>query len=296
MHYLDQIILALDAYMERVGKNTLSPPEANEHLNSIGLLPNYDRSGSELRKLCRNGAIRTALQPGGRGTKWVIYHSKNIKFKKAEKLEDIVSLGKGEREVSAFLAKHPQILRWAVCKTGGHCTYVLREFPFGSHYKADFVVVMCYSGAWEVHLIELEPTDDAVITKDGKPSNRLNGALLQLRDWKEYIDRNSLAFRQDLSSWCQKKDILGDCKTVKTPVNGTGHYLKDAETFIYFNYYIFIGDRKKITDDQRRRINQLNGDDYRTKIFTYGRLIDIAKNMDDFSAGVRWVETTKSQE
>ena len=282
--------------MDRSGKKSLSPPVANEYLDTIGLLPNYDRSGSQLREFCRNGFIRTAIQPGGKGTKWVIYHSQHVKFKLSEKLSDIVELSKGEREAAAFLAKHPEILRWAVCKTGGHCTYVLKEFPFGSHYKADFVVLTCYSGAWEVHMIELEPSDDMVITQDGKPSSRLSGAMLQLRDWKEYIEKNPVSFRQDLSAWCQKKDLLGESKSVRVPVNGTGHYLKDAETFIYYNYYIFIGKREAVDSEKRRRINQLNNQDFRSSIHTYGKLIDIANNMDQWALGVPHVMLTQSQE
>ena len=68
-------------------------------------------------------------------------------------LQKIIDETTGERKVSSFLARNPNIIRWAVCRTGGHSTYVLREFPFGSRYKADFIVANSYSGVWEVNLI-----------------------------------------------------------------------------------------------------------------------------------------------
>jgi hypothetical protein len=292
-----RIIRALDEYMTKENKECITPPEGNEYLASIGLLSNYDRSGSQLRELCRNGHIPQAIQPGGRGTKWVIYHSDMRGFILSSKLEKIISQSKGERAAAAFLAKHPEILRWTVCKTGGHCNYVLKEFPFGSRHKADFVVVTCYSGAWEVHLIELEPPNDMVITKSGVPSKRLNGAFAQVNDWKEYISQNSVAFRQDLAKWCIKRDLLGDCKSVKNPVNGTGHYLSAPDTFIYFNYHIAIGNRSSIDDERRRRINQLNYQgDYKTGIFTYGRFVDVAKNFDRVRHGEQGIRITQSDE
>ncbi|GAT62215.1 Shedu anti-phage system protein SduA domain-containing protein [Paludibacter jiangxiensis] len=195
----------------------------------------------------------------------------------SKELQSILAETKGEGEISSFLAHNPNLIRWAVCRTGGHSTYVLKEFPFGSKYKADFVVPMSYSGAWEVNIIELEPPDDIVITKEGLPSNRLNKAISQINDWKEYIARNPLEFRMDLSNWCIKKDLLGFFNDKKTPTNNTGDLLNSPETAIFYNYYIFIGNRENVDNEKRRRVNQLRNE---IEIFTYGRFLDIAKNFD----------------
>ena len=69
---IQKIIKALDAYIIKEGKTSIGPSEGNIHLASIELLPNYDRSGSQLRELCRDGLIPFAKQPGGKGTKWII--------------------------------------------------------------------------------------------------------------------------------------------------------------------------------------------------------------------------------
>ena len=73
---------------------------------------------------------------------------------KPEEFEAFLDAQKGERGISEFLKNRPQILYWTLCGGGGgHCRYVFREFPLGSSYVADFVVVNSYSGVWEVMFI-----------------------------------------------------------------------------------------------------------------------------------------------
>lgn len=198
-------------------------------------------------------------------------------------LELILRDSLGERAVSAFLGLHPEILRWAVCWTGGHNTYVLREFPLGSQFRADFIVITSYSGTWEVHVIELEPHDDHVFTQAGLPSSKLNTALRQINDWEDYIERNPM-IRADLARWCVSRDILGLHTGRESPTNYTGNRLNDIDSSISYHYYIFIGNRASMTDDSRKRRHQIAGSSD-VKIFSYSRLVDIAGNIDRSQSG-----------
>jgi hypothetical protein len=197
----------------------------------------------------------------------------------SEELSRIIEGAAGEREVSRFLAEHPEIVRWAFCWTGGHSTYVIKEFPFGSRYRADFVVPMSYSGRWEVQMIELEPPDDKVINKDGTASHRLNKAIAQIHDWASYIEQNPYSFRKDLSDWCVDHDLLGVHSKKRPPCNYTGDYLKDQDTHIGFYYHIVIGSREQVTREQRRKMNQFSRGIH-VRVCTYGRFLDIARNLD----------------
>jgi len=190
----------------------------------------------------------------------------------------------GERGVSRFLAEHPAIVRWAFCSTGGHSTYVVKQFPFGSHYRADFVVPMSYSGVWNLHMIELEPPGDRVINKDGTPSHRLNKAISQIHDWASYIEQNPNSFRKDLSDWCVNHDLLGFHSDQRPPCNFTGDYLRDPDTYICFYYHIVIGRRDRITREQRGKMNQFSRGIHHLRVCTYGRFLDIAKNFDKHEA------------
>lgn len=202
----------------------------------------------------------------------------------------------GERKVSQFLAKNPSILRWAVCRTGGHSTYIVKEFPFGSNFKADFVVAMSYSFAWEVYLIELEPPDDMIITKKGLPSNRLNTAISQVKDWKMYIEQNPNHFKKDLTDWCMKKDLLKEFPGDRgVPTNFTGNYLNAPDTFIWFHYYIYIGNRSSIDAQKMIKLNQYRSNDM--NIRTYGSFLDIARNHDKHLANPeKTIRLTESEE
>lgn len=295
MHYIDKIISDLNAYMEREKVSKITLPQAHKYLLDNGLLPNYYSSLKEFRNFCSSGFIRTVRQISGKNSRWMVFHSKDTSFSLNSKLDRILKSGKGEREICGILSKYPEVLRWTFCRTGGHGNWILKEFPLGSKYKTDFVIITCYSGKWDIYMVELEPHDDQVITKAGLPSNRLNGAIAQVNDWKEYINQNPTLFRQDLSDWCIKRDILNDSRAIKTPVNGTGQYLKSPDTYLDIHYCIVIGNRVNIDDEKRRKINQIQYSN-RIDIFTYGRFCEVAKNFDDYHYGKEGVIFTKTNE
>jgi hypothetical protein len=195
------------------------------------------------------------------------------------KLEKILQSNSGEHSISTFLASYPEIVRWAFCKTGGHQTYVLKEFPFGSRYRADFVVPFSSSGGWDIHMIELKSPDDKVINKDGTPSRRFNKALAEVYDWNAFIEQNPYSVRRDLSDWCIKRDLLGIYGKYGPPSNYTGNYLHDPTTYIDYHYHIVIGRRDFIDDAKRIKMNQYSRGMH-IEIRTYGRFLDCAAEID----------------
>lgn len=186
---------------------------------------------------------------------------------------------KGERAATKFLKEHPEVVVYKFCMSGGHSKYVLNEFPLGSRYRADFVIPFSYSGVWEVHFVELENTDDTVITKEGKPSQRLNSAISQINDWSDYIERNRVSVQKDLSDWCMKKDLLKWHQNEHPPSNLTSDYLHDPETYVDFRFHIIIGRRDNISKEKRRKMNQYSRNTI-IKVGTYDCFIDIATNYD----------------
>lgn len=179
----------------------------------------------------------------------------------------------------AFLAAHPEIVYWGFARTCGHASYVLKEFPFGSNFRADFVVLHAYSGAWEVHFVELEPPKDKIITKKGVASARLNQAVSQIGDWRQFVENNKALVQKDLADWCIKKDLLGWFRDKCDPSNYTNDFLKDPGTFVWWHYHIVIGRRQTASGDIRRKMNQMGYTGY-AEIKTFDRFIDIAGNFD----------------
>ena len=209
-------------------------------------------------------------------------------------LLQLLNSAKGEMAAAAFLKKNPNVVRWAFSGKGGHSTFVLADFPFGARFRADFVVILSYSGAWEVHFVELEPVSDIVITKDGKASKRFNGAISQIGDWREFIERNPGLVRKDLSDWCRKKDLLGESDGSR-PINFSGNLLGDPETFIDFGFHVVIGRRGRVMGEKRRKMNQ-----YRHGFFhvcTYDTFVDIAGNLEKASSkNVQRVDLTETHD
>jgi len=171
---------------------------------------------------------------------------------------------------------NPDILLWSYFGCGGHSKYVVNEFPLGVKYRTDFVIAFSVSGAWDVYLIELENTDDMVITKAGTPSQRFRSAISQINDWRDYVERNRSQVLQDLSDWCVKKDLLGWDAEFGAPCNFTGNYLRDPNSSVTFNYRIIIGRRDNISREMRRKMNQDLG--LFTRAGTYDRFIDLLKD------------------
>jgi hypothetical protein len=195
-----------------------------------------------------------------------------------EELLAVLNTAEGEREILKYLKTNPLVIFWAFVGTGGHSNYIISEFPFGSKFRADFVIAFSYSGNWVIHVIELEAPSDKVITKSGRPTKAFNSAISQIGDWKEFIERNPAFVRQDLSDWCMKKDILGRHQTKRPPSNYSGNFLKDAETHVRYCYHIVIGRRKSVTTEIRRKMNQHVSGDF--DVCTFDRFVDIAENLD----------------
>jgi hypothetical protein len=193
-----------------------------------------------------------------------------------ERLLKILGCSTGERKVHQFLKQNADIVFWAFSRMGGHQRYVIAQFRFGSNYVADFVVLFSYSGAWEVHFIELEPPGDNVITKSGRPTKRLNSAISRIGDWKDFVEQNRAFVRKELSDWCRKKPLSGLDISRSSPhglIAGSTAY----DMSVDFEYHIVIGRRESVTNEKRRKMQQLQHDG---RICTYDGFVDIAHNLD----------------
>ena len=101
-------------------------------------------------------------------------------------LTNILESGEGERPLLGWLKENPLVLT----HTLRFCRYAAAEFPFGTDFRADFVVLGPFSGGFDVHFIELEPPDAPLFTKNGTPAKRLAGAIAQVDSWRLFIERN----------------------------------------------------------------------------------------------------------
>ena len=158
----------------------------------------------------------------------------------------------GEREIAAYLKAHPWIVYWTFCPSSGHDRYLLTEFPLGSQFCADMVILNAYSGVWETLFIELEPIYDRTFTKTGTPSKRLALAARLVGDWRAYMEQHLDAVRQDLVIWAKKRDRL-HYSSREEPCNYTRDFLADPGTYIHLKYTILIGRSSLLNREDRVR-------------------------------------------
>ena len=181
-----------------------------------------------------------------------------------------------ERSALAFFKEYPWPLFWTICTTGGHFNYMFKEFPLGSQFVCDFVIVNCYSGLWEVKFIELEPIGGELFTRKGDIAKRLNGAITQVNAWKAYFEMNKSMVIEDLCIWMKSKDLLKYHAAYDNPSNYSGNYFKDPKSYVSDDYFIFIGRSSNMTPDENTRKARLS-QNMSTEVATYERLLPVVE-------------------
>lgn len=191
-------------------------------------------------------------------------------------LSSMLDCATGERQLLRFFAKHPHAIYWTLCRMGGHCRYAFREFPLGSTYKADFVLLNSYSGVWEIKFVELEPASAKVFTKAGVPAKRFAGALKQVDDWFTYFERHKDQVRADLVRWALTKDLLG-YDDGETPINDSANLLADPSTYLAVSSHIFIGRRHALSRDQHTEKGRFDSR-RNVEVASYDRILDLVRS------------------
>ena len=194
-----------------------------------------------------------------------------------EKLLEILDHSKGERELCRFLKYNPFVLTTSLSYLG-RPRRVIAEFPLGNDYKADFVVLAPYSGAFEIRLIEIEPPESKIFNKDGTLARRANKALEQVNSWRTYIEKNKQQFLRDIEKYAQTKDLI---QSHSEPITCTaGSSIHDPSMWIYPKFDIIIGRRKTLDkiDLERKAGFGKNGD---VSIITSDRLLQGTEIIDE---------------
>ena len=102
--------------------------------------------------------------------------------------EKCLLAAKREQDVHAFLAANPITLIQHL--GGGHGRWVISKQRLGNQHVTDFIIGERDSSGYEWHAVELENPNVPMFTKAGKPSARLNDAILQISDWRSWLKNN----------------------------------------------------------------------------------------------------------
>lgn len=155
-----------------------------------------------------------------------------------------------EQDYHRFLQAYPAVF---LANIMGEYAAV-SKLKLGSEYITDFVLVKeGYSDGTIYELIEIESPHTKLFDKSGKPTEKFNSALQQIRDWKRWLGNNRYEFHRIFP-------------TVNTKLR------KDSK----LRFKIIIGKR---TDDlqeleKRQQISALEN----VEIISFDRLTDFAKS------------------
>jgi hypothetical protein len=228
-----------------------------------------DLVGHAVIKVKRNSLLGDALEPDKSR-----FFCNLPSIQLAPELEALINSATTERAILQWLKRKenkwilPRALK--VAHFGG---YAVPEFPFGTDYRADFVVVGPFSGGFDVQFIEMEPPNASLFRQDGRPAKRLAGALTQVRDWKIYVEKNRDIVLKELSKFAKKKEMPLHGRKSKMP-------LYHPKTCINWVYHIVIGRRSSLSEEHLEKKAAFYSTES-VEVMTYDRLIDAAKRLDN---------------
>lgn len=158
-----------------------------------------------------------------------------------------------ERDYHAYLAEHP-----AIFLAPYECYLVVSKLKLGSEYETDFVTMQeGYSAGMKYTLYEIESPNTALFDSKGRPSQALNTALQQIRDWKRFLINDKSFFKK---------------------------YFPTSNTRVITNsqlkFKIIIGRRltSALDIEKRRQISELEN----VEILSYDRLLERSKGYSMF--------------
>lgn len=140
---------------------------------------------------------------------------------------------------------------------------------FGAELEPDFILLRPAARETECVLVEIEPSETPLFTKDGDVTARVNHALRQVSDWRAWLRENVAYARSSLGL----PNLHSECRA-----------------------FVIVGRSAVLTGEERGRLANLNLErNGKTEVLTYDdlriRLVALTDNLR--MAGKRYVSPKK---
>lgn len=198
----------------------------------------------------------------------------------ARKLNLALALARTERPICRWLKLHPLVVARTL---SNFQSYAISEFPFGSDFRADFVVLAPFSGGWDVDFVELEPPTAPLFTRAGKPARHLVDSMDQIDRWRTFIEKNRPCVLRELSKFATRRDLLSPDREDE-PIDNCGWPLYHPNSGINWQFSVIIGRRKNLIEEEIGKKTGFFGH-HRIEVMTYDRLVDTAQMLDRHPEG-----------
>lgn len=108
-----------------------------------------------------------------------------------------------EEELHQLLAGEPGYLMGLFGTRDQGDLAFLSKPRVGNKYVADFAIVQVFQGGATIFLVEIETSHESLFTRKLGPARRLQSALTQVQEWREWIQPNKQTFvRETIDQAC----------------------------------------------------------------------------------------------
>lgn len=187
----------------------------------------------------------------------------------AARLEAALHDARNEQEIMRFLKENPYLLAFSELRWGSNDLHLFFEFRLSTERSIDVLILGQHSGAWCPTFVEVQDPNASLFDRKGDPSPATREGVRQIGQWREFLKRNDMAFRQELARRLPAKSIA------RSPRHkfANAEVLDPTEHFD-FNWWVLVGRSKGMSDKdaQNRRVLEttLNG----IKVATFDRLLN----------------------
>lgn len=175
-----------------------------------------------------------------------------------------------EQDILNYINKTPafhiiaSILRGCSFHFGHHGAYLFPEFPLGTSYKADYLIIGKNSGGHEFVFVELENPKGNITIQDGELGNTFRKGIIQVKNWKRWLQENYSYLSEYFETHCNRNQTLPK------------EFMKFDSTRLH---YVVVAGRRKDFTDKTYQIAREYKDNEKIQLLHYDNLCDFSKQI-----------------
>jgi hypothetical protein len=147
---------------------------------------------------------------------------------------------------------------------GHHEAYLFPEFPLGTSYRVDYLLVGRSSGGWEFVFVELEAPTGKITRQNGELGEVFQKGLRQIEDWDAWLDANYSSLKETFNKHKQIEKALPD------------EFINLDKSRLHF---VVVAGRRNDFKERTYRIQRKEFNKRGILILHYDNIIDSARNI-----------------
>lgn len=149
---------------------------------------------------------------------------------------------------------------------GHHEAHLFREFPLGTSYKADYLLVGKNSDGWHFVFVELEAPYGRITSKNGDLGDVFRKGKSQIDDWNLWLERNYCTLQEYFRRHIKEATTLPEefCYLDKSRIN-----------------YAVVAGRRTDFNEKTYRLQRDSERNSQTRLIHYDNLIDAVELLFD---------------